>query len=88
MKKVRGHGGCVSVNLLSSSTAAEILSAGVMKHRSFNLELPVTKCQLPGGTTPFVFEEYKNFTGKKYNELCLYICTEEDYYAGCMFRIS
>jgi len=37
---------------------------------------------IPGQTSEFTVERYKDFMGKQYQELVLYLCTEEDFNSG------
>jgi hypothetical protein len=91
--KVRGNTSTFTVQLPPSSTASDILAAGVAKHRSCNFTLPATQYvllyddgrpanYLPGENTPFSLAGFTERTGKKYRDLCLYICSQEDFRSG------
>lgn len=95
LTKVRGLVGSVVVHLQCTATAAEVLAAAVEKQRCCNSDFEVTTYKLlypdgklvtfiPGGTLEFTVERYKEFTGKQYRELVLYLCTEEDYKSGLL----
>lgn len=95
LTKVRGPTGSVVVHLQCTATAAEVLAAAVEKLYYCNSDLEVTTYKLlypdgklvtfiPGGSLEFTVQRYKEFMGKQYRELMLYLCTEEDYKSGLL----
>ena len=91
LQKVRGSPIMLSVH--PDITASDILEQAVDKHRACDCTLPRSVYKLlypdgqpvefvPGTVDSFTLLKYKNFIGKAYQKLVLYICTEEDYLAG------
>lgn len=94
--RVRGNDSIMVVSVRSSATADELLDAAITKHRSCNWHFPDATYKLlypdglpvgclPGSqTVQFTVESYKNFIGKQYRELCVYLCSEDVYNSGEM----
>jgi len=91
LQRVRGSTLMVTVD--PAATAAAILDIAVQKHRAcdwtvidtqYDLLYPdgqLVQC-LPGTQEPFTLSGYKNFMGKAYQKLILFLCAHEDYTAG------
>jgi len=91
---IKSRGSIVVVTADSSSSAVQVLQAAVRKHCACDCTLSKTAeykllypdCQavehIPGTTELFSLSAYKQFLGKSYQKLTLYICTADDYAAG------
>ena len=75
-------------------TADELLPLAVEKHSACNWHLPKHVAykllypdgqvvrHIPGTSDLFTLEKYKNFLGKAYSKVLLFICEEDDYSAS------
>lgn len=91
LKKVRSLTLSVTVN--PTATVDELIDLAAQKHRACDNSLPRVAFYLlfpngqrviciPENDEPFSLLGYKNFIGKPYSKLVLFICPEADYIAG------
>ena len=98
--KVRGAASTVMLSgLKPSATASEILQLAVEKHCASDSRLQRTQYILlyhdqqqveflPGGQEPFTLEGYRQFMGRSYSKLVLFICPAEDYECGLLLCLT
>lgn len=87
LKRIRGSTALVDV--LSDDSCNDVLQKAIEKHRLSDVNMPTAEYALlyqdysrvrkvPGTDKPFTVGDYKAFAGKPYQQLLLYIVTEED----------
>jgi hypothetical protein len=93
LKVIRGTR--VALTVVATATARDILPLAVEKLRACDSSLPRTTYKLlypdgklvehvPLSNETFTLQGYKAFMGRPYLKLVLYICPEEDYFAGIL----
>jgi len=92
LRKVRGS--AVMLTVHPDITADELLPLAIDKHCACNWHLPRSASYklmypdgqvvntVPGTSELFTLEKYKQFLGKAYLKVVLYICEEDDYIAS------
>jgi len=97
--KLRGAAATVMLTgLKPSAPAPEILKLALDKHYASDKRLLRTDYMLlyhdqqevkflPGGQEAFTLEGYRQFMGKSYPKLVLFICPAEDYESGMLLAL-
>ena len=92
LRKVRGD--LYEIKVSSDATVQDILPVAVDKHSACNWHVEKSaafvllypdgrqvNC-LPGSDRPFILSAYREFVGKSYKKLRLYICAKDHFSAG------
>lgn len=89
------RGSTLPIEVKSNITDITLKRVALEKHLAFNILLPKDHEYLilypdfqqvkyiPGTTQPFTLQRYKEYLGKPYQRITLFLCDEEDFMGTC-----